>query len=39
METLTAAATDFAMIAAWSVPLLVVHILTQGFTATRELGA
>ena len=39
METLTAAATDFAMIAAWSVPLLVVYILTQGFTATRELGA
>jgi uncharacterized MAPEG superfamily protein len=39
METLSAAATDFAMLAAWSVPLLVVHILTQGFTATRELGS
>ena len=39
METLSAAATDFAMLAAWSVPLLVVHILTQGFSATRELGA
>lgn len=39
METLPASASGFAALAAWSVLLLVVHILTQGFTATRELGA
>ena len=39
METLPASASGFAALAVWSVLLLVVHILTQGFTATRELGA
>lgn len=38
METLPATAPAFATLAAWSVVLLVVHVLTQGFTATRELG-
>lgn len=36
METLSAPA--FVTLAAWSVLMLVVYIMTQGFTATRERG-
>lgn len=39
METLPATASGFAALAAWSVVLLVVHVLLQGMTATRELGS
>ena len=39
MDTLPATAAGFATLAAWSVVLLLVHVMTQGFTATRELGA
>ncbi|MCX8999233.1 MAPEG family protein [Rhizobiaceae bacterium BDR2-2] len=39
MEMLPATATVFATLAAWSVVLLVAHILLQGFFATRELGS
>lgn len=31
-------ASPFVQLVAWSVVLLVVHILLQGFSATRELG-
>lgn len=38
MATLPETASVFATLAAWSVVLLVVHILLQGALATRELG-
>lgn len=39
MTTLPAMDTGFATLLAGSVLLLIVHILTQGYTTTKELGA
>src|SRR5690606_19227900 len=39
MEPTIFSASPFLPIIGWSVVLLVVHILLQGMTATRELGS
>ena len=38
MEPVTASASPLVLLLAWSVVLLVAHVLLQGMLATRELG-
>ena len=38
MEPVSASASPLVMLLAWSVVLLVVHVLAQGVLATKELG-
>lgn len=38
MEPVTASASPLVLLLAWSVVLLVVHVLLQGMLATKELG-
>ena len=38
MEPVSASASPLVMLLAWSVVLLVAHVLLQGMLATRELG-
>lgn len=38
MEPVSASASPLVMLLAWSVGLLVAHVLLQGMLATRELG-
>jgi uncharacterized MAPEG superfamily protein len=38
MEPVSASASPLTMLLAWSVVLLVAHVLLQGMLATRELG-
>ena len=38
MEPVSASASPFVLLLAWSVVLLVAHVLMQGMLATRELG-
>jgi uncharacterized MAPEG superfamily protein len=38
MEPVSASASPLVLLLAWSVVLLVVHVLLQGMLATRELG-
>lgn len=39
MEPVTASASPLVLLLAWSVVLLVVHVLAQGMLATKELGS